>query len=246
MPKAYEVMTHALATCAPDASVTEVAVLMKERDIGSVLVVENNKLCGIITDRDLALEALTGIDDPLQTPIRKYMSTKIITGDAEWSLKQVARTMAAHQVRRLPIIQDGQLVGIVSLGDVALYEDREDVVSKSLQAISTPAGITAPGHPARNRGLIGLALVTALAATVVAWLTWSESGRACLNKFMKSDLYHTAAEGVTAARGKINEAGSSKSIRDLRRHIHSNINELSAQLPTIEYKPPKHKSIWFS
>ena len=59
MLKAYEVMTHALATCTPDASVAEVAAIMRDRDIGDVLIVEDNKLRGIVTDRDLALQALT-------------------------------------------------------------------------------------------------------------------------------------------------------------------------------------------
>jgi CBS domain-containing protein len=144
MLKAYEVMTHALATCAPDASVAHVAGLMRDRDVGDVLVVENGNLSGIVTDRDLALQALTGEYDPLETPIHKFMNTKVVTGEADWSMKQVAKSMAKHQIRRLPIVQDGQLVGIVSLGDVARFEDRKAVVSNSLQAISTPNDITTP------------------------------------------------------------------------------------------------------
>lgn len=172
MSKAYDVMTHALATCTQDASVAHVAAIMRDRDIGNVLVVEDGKLCGIVTDRDLALRALTGKDDPLQTPISKFMSTKVITGEAAWSLKQVAKTMARHQIRRLPIVQDGELVGIVSLGDVALHETRKDVVTKSLQAISTLPGDFSASRRSRRGGaaLIGIAL-TALATTGMAWLT---------------------------------------------------------------------------
>ena len=91
MLKAYEVMTHPLATCAPDASVTDVAATMRDRDIGDVLIVEDGKLRGIVTDRDLALQALTGQDDPRQTPIRKYMSTKVVTGEPAWDLEQVTK-----------------------------------------------------------------------------------------------------------------------------------------------------------
>src|SRR5512137_1748210 len=98
MLKAHEVMTQALATCAPDASVAQVAAIMRDRDIGDVLVMEDGKLCGIVTDRDLAVQALTGKDDPLLTPISKFMSTKIVTGEAAWSLEQVAKTMARHQI----------------------------------------------------------------------------------------------------------------------------------------------------
>ena len=95
MLKAYDVMTRPLATCAPDTSVTDVAATMRDRDIGDVLIVEEGQLRGIVTDRDLALQALTGQDDPRQTPIHKYMSTKVITGESAWSLEQVAKIMAA-------------------------------------------------------------------------------------------------------------------------------------------------------
>ena len=165
MLKTYEVMTHELATCAPDESVANVAAIMRDRDIGNVLVVEDGKLRGIVTDRDLALQALTGKDDPLQTPIRKFMSTQVVTGEAAWSLEQVAKIMAQHQVRRLPIVQGGQLVGIVSLGDVALHEDRKGVAAKSLQAISTPIGISASGQPGRGGALIGLEMACSDFAT---------------------------------------------------------------------------------
>ena len=142
MLKAFEVMSRPLATCAPEANVTDVAAIMRDRDIGDVLIVEDGKLRGIVTDRDLTLQALTGQDDPRQTPISKYMSTKIVTGESTWDLTQVSSVMAEHQIRRLPIMQDGKLVGIISLGDVARYEDQNHVVAKSLQAISEPQGVS--------------------------------------------------------------------------------------------------------
>jgi CBS domain-containing protein len=241
MLKAYEVMTRALATCAPDASVAHAAAIMRDRDIGNVLVVENGKLRGIVTDRDLAVQGLTGKDDPLQTPIRKYMSTQVVTGEAAWSLKQVAKTMAKHQVRRLPIVQDGQLVGIVSLGDVALHEDRSDVVTKSLQAISTPIGISASGRSRRGGALIGFALLAASATTMIAWLAWSPHGHELRKQMLKSRYYHTAQNALGAARHKVDEAASSELVRDLRHQLRSNLDDLSAQLPSLEYRPPKRK-----
>jgi CBS domain-containing protein len=171
MSKAYEVMTHALATCAPDVNVARVAAIMRDRDVGNVLIVENGRLCGIVTDRDLALQALTGKDDPLQTPISKFMSQKVVTGESGWSLERVAKVMARHQVRRVPIVQDGQLVGIVSLGDVARREPRKGVVTKSLRAVSTPIEVSGAGRPGRRGVLIGVGLA-ALATTAMAWLTW--------------------------------------------------------------------------
>jgi CBS domain-containing protein len=244
MLKAYEVMTHALATCAPDESVAHVAAIMRDRDIGNVLVVEDGKLRGIVTDRDLALHALTGKDDPLKTPIHKFMSAQVVTGESTWSLEQVAKIMAKHQIRRLPIVQDGQLVGIVSLGDVALREDRKGVVTKSLQAISTPSVISASRRSVPVGALLGFSLA-ALATTVVGWLTWNHSGQAVRKQMVKSEFYHTVQQAVSAARVKVDEAASSKPVRNLRLKVHTNLKDLSAQLPTLEYKPPKRKHLWF-
>lgn len=244
MLKAYEVMTRTLATCSSDTSVAQVAATMRDRDIGNVLIVDDGKLRGIVTDRDLVLQALTGEDDPLETPISKFMSTKIITGNVDWSLDQVAKTMAQHQIRRLPIVHNGQLMGIISLGDVALYENRKDVVTDSLQAISAPVGFSTSGHSKSGGVLLGLALTT-LAAAMIAWFTWSHSGRALRKQMAESELYHQAQHTVNTAVDKVDEAASSRPMRNLRRRMHSNLNNLSARLPTIEYKPPKRKPIWF-
>jgi CBS domain-containing protein len=197
MTKAYEVMTRVLATCAPDTSVSHVAAIMRDRDIGDVLVVENGKLHGIVTDRDLALKALTGEDDPLQTPVSKFMSTKIITGEAEWNLEQVAKVMGQHQIRRLPIVQHGQLVGIVSLGDVAIHAVRKDIVKQSLQAISTPVEISASGYAGHGGAWFSVLLVAL--ASAMAWLTWNQSGHALSKEIMKSDLYQTVRQAVQDA-----------------------------------------------
>ncbi len=243
MLKAYEVMTRPLATCAPDANVTDVAAIMRDHDIGDVLILEDGKLHGIVTDRDLALQALTGQDDPKQTPIRKYMSTKVVTGEPAWDLEQVSSVMAKHQIRRLPIIQDGKLVGIVSLGDVARYEDQKHVVAKSLQAISEPAGVSSLERLGRGGALTALvALATAaVATTVIVWLTWNHSGQAFRKQMAKSELYHTAEHALSAARDKVDEAASSQQMHDLRHDVGAKFNDLAAQLPTLEYKPAKAK-----
>jgi predicted transcriptional regulator len=224
---------------------------MRDRNIGDVLIVEEGKLRGIVTDRDLALQALTGQEDPRQTPIHKYMSARVITGESAWSLEQVSKIMAQHQIRRLPIVQDGLVVGIVSLGDVALKSDQQGAVAKSLQAISAPIGISAPGGSGSGRTLIGLALA-ALATGVMAWLTWNRSGQTFRKQLTKTELYHTAQHTLNTARDKVDEAASSKSVRkarrdvdakiaDVRRDVDARLNDLAAQLPTLEYKSAKSK-----
>lgn len=230
MLKAYDVMTHTLATCTPETSVAQVAALMRDRDIGNVLIVEDNTLRGIVTDRDLALQALTGQDDAQQTPVRKYMTTQLVTGEATWNLERVAEIMAKHQIRRLPIVEAGQLVGIVSLGDVARHIARQDVIAKSLQAISAPTDISAASRSSGGRALIGFA-VAALGA-MMAWLTLNRSGRATRKQLAKSDLYRTAQHAL-------NNARDNKVVRNARREANATLTELAAQLPTLEFKPAK-------
>ena len=244
MLKAYDVMTHALATCTPEASVAEVAAIMRDRDIGNVLVVEDNTLRGIVTDRDLALQALTSQDDAQQTPIRKYMTTQLVTGETTWNLEKVAEIMAKHQIRRLPIVEGGQLVGIVSLGDVARHNARQEVVAKSLQAISTPTGVSTTNRPSGGRALIGFALVSLV--TMMAWLTWNRSGQAFRKQLSKGDFYSTAQYALNAARDTVSEAASSKAVRNARRDVNTTFAGLANQLPTLEYKPAKAKRRLFA
>ena len=160
----------------------------------------------------MTLQALTGQDDPRQTPIRKYMSTKVVTGEPAWDLEQVTSVMAKHQIRRLPIVQDGKLVGIVSLGDVARYEDQNHVVAKSLQAISKPVGVSSAQRLGRGGALTAVAAfaMAAVATTVIAWLTWNHSGQALRKQISDSEAYHTAWDAMSAARDKVDEAASSQ------------------------------------
>lgn len=244
MSKAYEVMTQSLATSSPDDTVTHVATIMCDRNIGDVLIMEDGKLRGIVTDRDLALNALTDSIDPHHTPIRNFMSTKVITGSPDWSMSKVARAMAKNHIRRLPIIEDNQLVGIISLADIARNTNRRSLVAKSLKAVSTPPEISRSNGAGYTRAIVGLSLLT-IASTAVTLLTWNRSGKEFRKQMADTSFYHTAQQAVGTARGKIDEAASSKTARNLRQQVQANIRGLSSQLPRIEYKPPKRKSALF-
>ena len=270
MSKAFEVMTQKVATCTPDTSAVEVATIMRDRDIGNVLVLEDGKLRGIVTDRDLALQALTSGDDGRQMPVRKLMTTKVVTGEAGWSLEKVAEVMARHRIRRLPILQEGQVVGIISLGDLALHEDRRDVVTRSLQAISTQNGVVS-ARRSRIGALLGLSLAAA-ATSMLAWFTWTQSGQNVRKQIAKSELYHSAQKVAGSARDSVNTVASSKSMRDLGQRIRvnpliigalvplgvarrsfaaytrsgmRNFNHLTARLPVIEVRPARRRFLWF-
>jgi CBS domain-containing protein/gas vesicle protein len=243
MRKVSEVMTQSLATCSTDDSVAHVASIMRNRDIGNVLILEDGKLSGIVTDRDLAVQALVDGIDPQHTPISKFMCSKVITGSPEWSMSKVARTMAHHQIRRLPIVQDDQLVGIISLADIARHENRKGVLAKSLREISRSRETSKANVVGQTGALIGLSLV-ALASTTVALLTWNRSGKELRKQMADTRFYQSAEQAVNVARDKVDEATSSKTARDIRQRIQSNLKDISTQLPRIEYKPPKKRPVW--
>jgi len=167
MLKANDVMTRALVVCEPDTTTADAAALMRDRNIGDVLVVDNGELVGIVTDRDLATKALTSRDDPHNTPVRKYMSDKVVTGESTWNLEHISEVMAKHKIRRLPIVDHGHLSGLVSLGDVAVHAEKKNAVAKSLQAISQPAPTSIFERRGVGAFLAGLALA-AIATTVIA------------------------------------------------------------------------------
>jgi hypothetical protein len=81
--------------------------------------------------------------------------------------------------------------------------------------------------------------MAAVATTVLAWLAWNHSGQALRKQISDSEVYHTAWDAMSAARDKVDEAASSKQMRDLRHDVGAKLNDLAAQLPTLEYKPPR-------
>jgi CBS domain-containing protein len=244
MYKAKEIMTQSLATCSPDENAARVAEIMRDRDIGNVIVMENGRLRGIITDRDLAVGALTDDVEPQNQPIRKYMNPKVITGEPDWNLNKIARTMAKHQIRRLPIVENDQLIGIISLGDVARHMNRKGIVTDSLSAISKPDYSNGVGGKRNIGAILGLSLL-ALTSTGIALLTWTHSGREWRKQVSDTKLYHSAEQAMNMARDRVDDAASSKAARNLRQRVNRNIKDISMQLPRIEYKPPKRKSILF-
>jgi len=111
-------------------------MMMRDLNIGDVLITENGKLRGIVTDRDLAIHALTDGGQPSLTPVSEYMTANVVTGSPDWTLEHIADVMGKHQIRRLPIVQGDELLGIVSLGDVALHSPKQNKVAQSLRTIS--------------------------------------------------------------------------------------------------------------
>lgn len=136
--KITEIMTNNVDTCTAEATLQEVASKMKELDVGSIPVVDNNKLVGIITDRDIVTRGIAE-QLPLDSPISGILSSDAVTGSTDMSVEDAANLMSKHQIRRLPIVDGGEVVGIVSLGDIAVKDTSYDNAEIALDDVSEPA-----------------------------------------------------------------------------------------------------------
>jgi CBS domain-containing protein len=115
-----EVMSKPVTLLTPDNMLDEAARKMKAEDVGSLPVGENDRLVGMLTDRDIVVRGIAAGKDPAKTPIREAMSEGILYCMETDSIEKVADIMAKKQVRRLPVISaEKRLVGIVSIGDLA-------------------------------------------------------------------------------------------------------------------------------
>jgi CBS domain-containing protein len=133
-----DVMTREVQVTTPETSIRDAAQLMARIDAGTVPVGTDNKLVGILTDRDIAVRAVANGLGP-DTPVREIMSAEVKYCFDDQSVEEVARNMADIQVRRLPVVnRDKRLVGILSLGDLAVRSNCS--TNDALRGISTPGG----------------------------------------------------------------------------------------------------------
>lgn len=116
-----EAMTPNPDTVEPSTTVAEAARKLRDGDVGSIPIVEDGTLQGILTDRDIAIRVVAQGKDPSTTTVGEIASRDLVTVDPDQTLAEAARLMAEHQVRRLPVVEeDGRLVGIVAQADLAL------------------------------------------------------------------------------------------------------------------------------
>ncbi|MCD9026547.1 CBS domain-containing protein [Cohnella silvisoli] len=132
MRKIADIMSDDCVTVTPQDNIYQVAMLMKDHDIGFVPVIEGRKLVGVVTDRDLVIR---GYADKLSdsTSVREVLTEDVQTVSSNMSVDEAATIMASSQIRRLPVVDDGQLMGVVSLGDLAV---REIFVNEAGEALS--------------------------------------------------------------------------------------------------------------
>jgi CBS domain-containing protein len=132
-----EAMTRDVRLANPGQTICDVAKIMAEIDAGAVPVGENDRLVGMITDRDIAVRAVAAGKGP-DTPVREVMSQEVKYCFEDEELDHVAKNMGDIRIRRLPVVdRDKRLVGIVSLGDVALKQG-ERPAGKAVKGVSKP------------------------------------------------------------------------------------------------------------
>jgi CBS domain-containing protein len=118
--KVRAIMTAKVATASPKTTIDEIATMMRDEDTGAIPVVDDGELVGVITDRDIVIRCIADGEDAAKMTADEVLSARLETIEPDAEVEEAARLMARSQVRRLPVVENGQLVGMVSLGDIAV------------------------------------------------------------------------------------------------------------------------------
>jgi CBS domain-containing protein len=133
-----DAMTENPRSIGASASVVEAARLMREEHVGSLPITDDEQLVGMITDRDITTRVVAEGADPKTTAVEEVYSQDLISVEPEQDLDEALQLMARHQVRRLPVVENDRLVGIVAQADIALAEN-EKKTGQLVEAISEPS-----------------------------------------------------------------------------------------------------------
>jgi CBS domain-containing protein len=124
-----EIMTRNPRTTDAGDPVVEAARIMREEDIGDVIVIEGGRVAGIVTDRDIVVRAVAKGDDPNSTPVRDICTTGIEAIEPSASVDDALRKMRQADIRRLPVVEGDRPVGVISLGDLAVEREPDSVLA---------------------------------------------------------------------------------------------------------------------
>lgn len=139
--KVSEILTPDPQCVSPDTTLTKAAQKMKALDVGTLPICDHDRLAGMITDRDIIVRAIAAGADPNTTTVRAAMTPDIFFCFEEDDIEEAAALMEQRQVRRLPVLnRHKRLVGIVSLGDLAVRTHRDQLVGEVLEQVSEPIG----------------------------------------------------------------------------------------------------------
>lgn len=136
MKTVKEIMSKSISACRPNDTLKDAAVIMKQKDVGVCPVCdESGKIMGMVTDRDLVIRGYAD-QKPDITPVDQVMSDHVTECSPETTVEEASRIMAQHQIRRLPVVENGKMVGIVSLGDLSTEKMSDHAAGIALQDIS--------------------------------------------------------------------------------------------------------------
>jgi CBS domain-containing protein len=147
--KIRDVMTTDVRSAGLDTSLEEIASIMRDEDVGAVPIVDDDELRGIITDRDIVVRCIADGRDVNDTTVQDILTEDPRTISPNTDAQEAARIMADAQIRRLPVVEKGKLVGMVSIGDLAVKSDQdEDRIGRTLEEVSE--GVKASGRDAER------------------------------------------------------------------------------------------------
>lgn len=137
--KLRDVMASPVIRIHPDESVAVAARTLERYNIGILPVCgSDGRLCGLVTDRDLVTRCVASGRSPVNTTVREVMTSKIIAAGPEMDAAQAAGIMGREQIRRLPVVENGRLCGMVSLGDLSRQQESSLEAGGALSDISSP------------------------------------------------------------------------------------------------------------
>jgi CBS domain-containing protein len=135
-----EIMTRDPEVVTSDFILKDAAVKMRELDVGMLPIRSDDRLVGMLTDRDITIRATAEGRDPANTKVGEVMTPEVVYCFEDQDVSEAAKVMQDKQIRRLPILnRQKRLVGIVSLGDVAVHVGKDKIVSKTVKEVSEPA-----------------------------------------------------------------------------------------------------------
>ncbi len=138
--KVSEVMTPNVESVSRITKIADAARTMRDSSVGFLPVVDDGRLVGVITDRDITVRVVAEGRDPAATPVDRYYTPNPITIGPHDSIEQAAELMGRQQIRRLLVVENGSILGVLSLGDVAVKEQDEQEVGAVLAHVSEPGG----------------------------------------------------------------------------------------------------------
>lgn len=138
MLKVEDIMVEDVITVDSDVQVMDAVKLMNENEIGCLVVTRRGRAVGIVTERDLLKRVLAKLRDPAKTKVRQIMTKPLIIGDPDMELEDATKLMFKRRIKKLPVIEGGNLVGLISLTDIARFQPQMMKILKKLSAQQVP------------------------------------------------------------------------------------------------------------